>query len=131
ALTGSYSTNSAVAPVQDAEDRRASPGQDVETGSPFVCPPSYFHHLRLAVARAVRWVPASVKRLPGNSAGDFRILPSVSFDGRKQKQCKVASYKNAIDFLGRRATCDTSSLAKCFAKDDRVASRHRCRRRPR
>jgi hypothetical protein len=44
-------------------------------------------------------------------------LLSVSIDGGKQKQCKVATYKKGIENLsvGRRGTQDTSSPAKCAA----------------
>jgi hypothetical protein len=52
------------------------------------------------------------------SGGDASVDLKGSFDGRKQKQCKVTTYKKGIENLsvGRRGTQDTSSPAKCAAK---------------
>jgi len=46
------------------------------------------------------WGLAATDELRGEIAGEFRIVASVSFDCRKQKQCKVAAYKKSIDFWG-------------------------------
>ena len=51
-LTGSYSTNSAVGPVQHVEARGPIVSSGCRDGGPFVCPPTYFHVFRLVVSRS-------------------------------------------------------------------------------
>lgn len=64
---------------------------------------------------AIVFPPAVRSQYFVSGGGASMGLPGVSFDGGKQKQCKVTPYKKGIENLsvGRRGADDTSSLAKC------------------